>query len=505
MSATDIVEVDITEELVEVEIGLYGPAGPPGPEGQPGPAGPNGAQGLQGTTGPKGDQGVQGAQGIPGNQGTPGTQGPTGPAGPQGTGGPQGIQGDPGPAGSQGSTGPQGSVGPQGTAGQSFNWKGNYAPGTTYALDDAVRASDGSSYISLHANNTGNDPTLDSQTTPLHWSLSVIHGAVGPTGPQGATGTQGPIGNTGLQGPIGNTGPQGAQGVQGDPGTAGAAGAQGAQGVQGTQGPAGPTGLTGPQGPNPSYNTGATAPAGVDQLMYVRTDDGDDGASTGLWQYESGAYVRVGAAAKHASRHATGGADPVTATSISAADIHAMREYLVEQAMGIIAETSQFESAAQSAAFSASRHQLGLVGLIQGEVITGFAFMTALAGVGAPPTIQFAVVRPSDRVVLAETANVGGSAGLLTAHTMVPNDLPATWTVPATAAYYLDVWQGGTWATTQATYISSAPASNIGAAIRSGLPVATTVVGASFPAVGVAVPAWGTTASNVIPFWVAVY
>jgi hypothetical protein len=186
-----------------------------------------------------------------------GPAGPAGPTGPAGATGPQGPIGNTGPAGAtgaQGAQGPQGVAGPTGPAGQSFTYRGTWAAGTTYALDDVVTGSDGTSYISLGGGNVGHDPTTDS--THTYWSIMAIHGATGPQGPQGAQGVQGPAGATGAQGPIGNTGPTGATG---------------SQGPIGNTGPAGPTGATGPQGPQgipgPTtfgfYTNGATHAAGT--------------------------------------------------------------------------------------------------------------------------------------------------------------------------------------------------------------------------------------------------
>jgi hypothetical protein len=101
--------------------------------------------------------------------------------------------------------------------------------GSTYALNDAV-SFNGSSYISLQASNTGNEPDLQ----PTFWSVLAQEGATGPTGPTGATGATGPTGPTGPTG------------------------ATGATGATGGTGPMGPIGLTGPIGP-----TGDTGPAGT--------------------------------------------------------------------------------------------------------------------------------------------------------------------------------------------------------------------------------------------------
>lgn len=60
----------------------------------------------------------------------------------------------------------------------------------------------------------------------------------------------------------------------------------------------------------PYGNVGSIGPSN-DQQLYVRVDDGDGAGSTGLWQFETGAWVRVGPPAKHASQHARTGADPL--------------------------------------------------------------------------------------------------------------------------------------------------------------------------------------------------
>jgi microcystin-dependent protein len=156
--------------------------------GKVGPTGPIGPQGPIGNTGPIG------AQGPIGNTGA---QGPIGNTGPQGAQGPQGVQGV------------QGAVGP---AGQSFTYRGAWASGTAYVLDDVVTGSDGSSYIAMQAN-TGHDPTTDSAHT--YWSPMAIHGATGPQGAQGAQGVAGPTGPKGDQGLIGTTGNTGPTGPAG--------------------------------------------------------------------------------------------------------------------------------------------------------------------------------------------------------------------------------------------------------------------------------------------------
>jgi hypothetical protein len=78
----------------------------------------------------------------------------------------------------------------------SLVFKGEWANGTTYGLDD-VASYNGSSYVSLIDPNTGNQP--DTSTTA--WTLLAQTGAAGPRGPQGPQGAQGetgPAGSTGV-------------------------------------------------------------------------------------------------------------------------------------------------------------------------------------------------------------------------------------------------------------------------------------------------------------------
>src|SRR6185312_13421009 len=127
--------------------------------------------------------------------------------------GPPGPQGPPGVPGATGATGAAGAIGPQGPAGISFNWRQAYAAGTTYAMNDAVQFN-GSAYVSLQNNNTGNSPDV----SPAFWSLVSEAGATGATGAAGAIGPQGPVGPVG---PIGATGATGATGAIGPQGPAG--------------------------------------------------------------------------------------------------------------------------------------------------------------------------------------------------------------------------------------------------------------------------------------------
>src|SRR3954447_3814739 len=125
--------------------------------------------------------------------------------------GPQGIQGVQGPAGSQGPTGPAGAVGPAG-----LTWRGAWAAGTAYVLDDAV-SRNGATWFAPGAIAAGNDPnpTGDGRTAANGWELLAAEGATGAQGPQGEPGPQGDPGPQGQTGPTGNTGAQGIQGPTG--------------------------------------------------------------------------------------------------------------------------------------------------------------------------------------------------------------------------------------------------------------------------------------------------
>src|SRR5580658_1965946 len=163
--------------------GVIGPPGPIGPAGLDGAAGPAGSPGTPGlnwksvwngaTTYDKNDAtefagssyistqpnntnrrpdlspdfwdifAQMGLAGMSGAAGPPGATGPPGPAGLTGARGPAGVAG---PAGSTGATGPQG-----------LSWQGTWSAATTYALNDAVQFN-GTSYISIQANNLNNEP-----------------------------------------------------------------------------------------------------------------------------------------------------------------------------------------------------------------------------------------------------------------------------------------------------------------------------------------------------------
>ena len=234
------------------QVGATGPAGPQGSTGATGPQGPVGATGPAGPTGPTGSQGPSGTNGNTVWNGTtppPGATGvngdfylntatnclygpkasnvwPTtcvtlvGPQGPQGALGPQGPAGSTGPQGATGPAGPTGAAGPAGPAGPAgMAWRAAWSSATTYNLNDAV-SFNGSSYLSLVANNTNNEPDV----SPGAWSLLAQQGAQGPAGPQGASGPAGPQGPQGTAGSAGPAGPQGPQGNVGPQGPAGAPG-----------------------------------------------------------------------------------------------------------------------------------------------------------------------------------------------------------------------------------------------------------------------------------------
>jgi hypothetical protein len=228
----DSKENDLTGHaaLLDVMLVSVGPAGPAGPAGLAGPMGlpgPAGAAGLAGPMGLPGPAGATGAMGPPGVAGLTGPVGPTGPAGatgvmglqgPQGPQGPQGQEGVAGPAGATGATGPAGARGLTGATGATgaqgatgvagLVFRGDYSPNVTYGLNDAV-SDQGSSYISLVAENLGNAPDLSA----TFWHVLAAQGAAGATGASGAAGARGAQGATGQQGATGATGAAGAAGM----------------------------------------------------------------------------------------------------------------------------------------------------------------------------------------------------------------------------------------------------------------------------------------------------
>jgi Collagen triple helix repeat (20 copies) len=130
-------------------------------------------------------------------------------------------------------------------------------------------------WVSVFADNVGNDPTQAASNNFADWyplSSSGNVGLPGPAGPAGPVGPPGPAGPAGADGPsgaIGMTGPTGPAGPPGPAGSIGQAGPAGPTGLTGSAGPAGATGLTGPQGPagpqgtpGPTGATGATGPVG---------------------------------------------------------------------------------------------------------------------------------------------------------------------------------------------------------------------------------------------------
>ncbi len=118
-----------------------------------------------------------------------------------------------GAAGQQGATSAAGAIDPQGPP---LTFQGTWQQASTYNLGDAIFYG-GSSYISLIANNTGNEP----DTAPTQWGVLAQQGVAGPSGEHGLTGTTGP------QSPAGPTGATGATGAAGAPGPIGVPGPQG--------------------------------------------------------------------------------------------------------------------------------------------------------------------------------------------------------------------------------------------------------------------------------------
>ena len=124
---------------------------------------------------------------------------PPGPQGPAGATGPQGPSGDGGATGPVGDKGDAGPVAPAGLV-----WKGQWASGTPYILNDTV-GYNGASYFCILAISGILSPPSD----PTHWALLAAQGATGPQGAIGATGAPGSLG------PVGPAGPQGVPGTAG--------------------------------------------------------------------------------------------------------------------------------------------------------------------------------------------------------------------------------------------------------------------------------------------------
>jgi hypothetical protein len=227
-------QVALTNNSLALQTAFDATIGAVGPEGPAGPAGPTGAAGPPGPTGPKGATGATGPAGPRGATGATGATGPAGLAGPQG------------PQGPQGGTGPTGPTGPQG-----LTWQGAWNNSATYNLNDAV-GYNGSSYISLIANNTSNEP----DTSATAWSLVASAGATGSQGPAGAAGAAGATGATGATGPAGPGGPQG---------------------VAGPTGPAGPQGLTWQGAWNISATYNLNDAAGYNGSSYISLAGGNAG------------------------------------------------------------------------------------------------------------------------------------------------------------------------------------------------------------------------------------
>jgi len=143
-----------------------------------------------------------------------------------------------------------------------LSWQGAWSSDLIYMPGDVV-GFDGSSYVSLTSDNTGNPP----DTSPTSWGLVAQKGDTGMTGAAGATGATGPAGSQGPAGPQGSAGvpgPAGPAGPMGPTGPVGAAGPTGPAGPSGPAGPTGTTGATGPMGPaGPAGPIGPTGPAGA--------------------------------------------------------------------------------------------------------------------------------------------------------------------------------------------------------------------------------------------------
>jgi collagen type VII alpha len=283
--------------------GATGPTGPTGVTGATGPQGVTGATGLQGLTGATGAQGQQGATGATGIAGATGLTGSTGPAGPTGATGPAGPAGSQGATGvgatgatgvgSAGATGATGLTGATGAQGTSVSIIGS-VPDVNVNPPNNPQTTLNTAFPSAVTGNgvideaTGDLWVLNSGTWTNVGTIVGPTGATGVTGATGATGvqgTQGPTGATGADGATGITGATGAQGLTGPAGATGPQGPEGATGVQGVTGATGLTGATGVQGPEGATGltgatgSGATGATGVTGATGITGNVGATGAT----------------------------------------------------------------------------------------------------------------------------------------------------------------------------------------------------------------------------------
>ena len=248
--------------------GAAGPAGAPGTNGSAGATGATGAMGLQGPQGVPGMAGANGAAGLTyqgsyssatnyalndgvtyggssyislaaGNQGNQPGASPSfwallalaGAAGPTGAAGPAGVAGASGPQGPAGAQGPQGATGAAG-----INYRGGWAAGSGYAVNDAVTFG-GATYLAQTANNS-----VEPDTNAQVWAVLAAAGLAGPTGAAGvaatvsvgsvttgAAGTSALVTNSGTStaAVLNFTIPQGVAGMGGTGGTGGGGGTSG--------------------------------------------------------------------------------------------------------------------------------------------------------------------------------------------------------------------------------------------------------------------------------------
>ena len=222
LSGNDL-SVELTNNVLSVDLTKTGSQGPAGPAGIDGTDGVDGAEGLKGDTGATGDTGAKGDDGDTGPQGIQGIQGDQGIQGETGTQGIQGIQGDTGdtgPQGIQGETGAQGIQGIQGGTGATGDtgatgaqgvgeWKGDWLTATSYLQYDLV-AEAGTSYIATSAHTSG---VFATDVNNNYWTVVAAKGDAGADGVDGAQGIQGIQGIQGEDGVSGDGVLVGAQGT----------------------------------------------------------------------------------------------------------------------------------------------------------------------------------------------------------------------------------------------------------------------------------------------------
>ena len=205
--------------------GISGYSGYSGPGGSAGSTGTSGYSGYSGISGYSGYSGISGYSGYSGS----GISGYSGYSGATSTSGYSGYSGISGYSGYSGS-GISGYSGYSGGSGTAYPWKGTYAAGTAYAVNDCA-SYNGAGYVCIQAG-TGQTPS----SSPTYWTLLTASGYSGYSGISGYSGYSGISGYSGYSGISGYSGFSGKSGYSGYSGISGYSGFSGKSGYSGFSG-----------------------------------------------------------------------------------------------------------------------------------------------------------------------------------------------------------------------------------------------------------------------------